>query len=55
MHFKTDKHEDAVFGDLKTAEDFLKEYGVDPTVMTKLDIQSGKIPEETEIIVLLEQ
>lgn len=55
MHFKTDKHEDAVFGDLKTAEDFLKEYGVDPTPMTKLDIQSGKIPEETEIIVLLEQ
>ncbi len=55
MHYKTDRHDTKVFDDLKTVEDFLKEYGVDPTPMTKLDIQAGKIPEETEIIVLLEQ
>ncbi len=55
MHYKTEKHEEHVFGELKTVQDFLKEYGVDPTPMTKLDIGIGKIPEETEIIYLLEQ
>lgn len=55
MHYKTDNHDEKVFGELKIVEDFLKEYGVDPTPMAKLDIEVGKIPEETEIIVLLEQ
>jgi len=55
MHYKTDRHDPKVFGDMKTLEDFLKEYGVDPTPMAKLDIEVGSIPEETEIIVLLEQ
>ena len=55
MHFKTDRHEQSVFGELKTLQDFLKEYGVDPSPMTKIEIELGSIPEETEIIVLLEQ
>lgn len=52
MHYKTDKHSEE-FGDLKTLEDFLKVYGVNPTPVAKLDITGkGSIPEETELVVL---
>lgn len=55
MHFKTEKHNDDVFGDMKTLEDFLKVYGVSPTPIPKLDISSkNSIPEETELVVLSE-
>lgn len=54
MHYKTPKHDDKVFGDLKTLQDFLMEYGVSPTPVPKLDVTAGRVSEETEIVVLLE-
>ncbi|MBP7700710.1 MBL fold metallo-hydrolase [Candidatus Woesebacteria bacterium] len=55
MHFKTNRHNADVFGDLKTLEDFLKVYGVSPEPKAKLDIDSkAGIPEETELVVLSE-
>lgn len=54
MHYKTSKHEEKVFGDLKTLQDFLMEYGVSPTPVAKLDVAAGRVSEETEIVVLLE-
>jgi L-ascorbate metabolism protein UlaG (beta-lactamase superfamily) len=55
MHFKTDKHNSDVFGDLKTLEAFLKVYGVSPTAIPKLDLASkASLPEETELVVLSE-
>lgn len=55
MHFKTNRHNPDVFGDLKTLEDFLKVYGVSPEPKAKLDIDSkAGIPEETELVVLSE-
>jgi L-ascorbate metabolism protein UlaG (beta-lactamase superfamily) len=53
MHYKTDKHNKDVFGELKTLEEFLKVYGVNPTPVAKLDVSGkGSIPEETELVVL---
>ena len=55
MHYKTERHNQDVFGDLKTLEDFLKVYGVSPTPIPKLDISSkSSIPEETELVILSE-
>jgi L-ascorbate metabolism protein UlaG (beta-lactamase superfamily) len=55
MHYKTAKHDQNVFGDLKTLDDFLKVYGVSPTPQAKLEL-AGKssISEETELVVLSE-
>ena len=53
MHYKTAQHDQAVFGDLKTLEDFLKVYGVSPEVTPKLDLDNKtRVPEETELVVL---
>lgn len=55
MHYKSEKHNPDVFGDMKTLEDFLKVYGVSPTPIAKLDVASKtSVPEETELIVLSE-
>lgn len=53
MHYKTEKHNQDVFADLKTLDDFLKVYGVSPAAVPKLQL-NGKtsIPEETELVVL---
>jgi L-ascorbate metabolism protein UlaG (beta-lactamase superfamily) len=51
MHFKTDKHSEH-FGELKTLEDFLKVYGVSPAPVKKLSVEKGRLPEETELVVL---
>lgn len=52
MHFRTDKHEASIFGELKTVEDFLQAYGVESQPVPKLEVASGKLPEETEVVVL---
>ncbi len=55
MHYKTEKHNEDVFGDLKTLEAFLKVYGVSPTPVPKLEIDSkASLPEETELVILSE-
>lgn len=53
MHYKTSKHNSDVFGDLSTLEDFLKEYGAEVTPEAKLVVTKDRLPEETELVVLL--
>lgn len=53
MHYKTPKHDEKVFGDLSTLEDFLKEYGAEVTPEAKLTVTKDKLPEETEVVVLV--
>lgn len=55
MHFKTDEHEEKVFGELATLADFLKEYGAEAKPESKLKIDGTKLPEETELVVLQKQ
>jgi len=53
MHYKTDKHNNDVFGELKTLEDFLKVYGLSPAAVPKLTLEGkSSLPEETELVVL---
>ncbi|HYD34602.1 MAG TPA: MBL fold metallo-hydrolase [Vitreimonas sp.] len=52
MHYRTDQHDDKVFSDLKTLQDFLTEYGAAPAPVAKLSVDKGKLPEETELVVL---
>ena len=51
MHYRTPQHA-AELASLATVEDFLKEYGVSPTPQPKLNLEKGKIPEETELVIL---
>jgi L-ascorbate metabolism protein UlaG (beta-lactamase superfamily) len=55
MHFKTDRHNQDTFGELSTLADFLREFGTDPQALPKLEVEAGRIPEETELMVLTEQ
>lgn len=55
MHYKTEKHDPNQYGELKTVEEFLKVYGVEVTPVAKLDIEKINLPEETEVVVLVEQ
>lgn len=52
MHFKTELHKQELFGEMKTVQDFLKEYGVEVSPVDKLDLEEGRLPEETEVVVL---
>jgi L-ascorbate metabolism protein UlaG (beta-lactamase superfamily) len=52
MHFKTPNHNQDVFGDLKTLDDFLKAYGVEATPVDKLTLNKTRLPEETELVIL---
>jgi L-ascorbate metabolism protein UlaG (beta-lactamase superfamily) len=53
MHYKTAKHEESVFGEMSVLDDFLKEYGVEVTPEAKLVIKKERLPEETELVVLM--
>jgi len=53
MHFKTAKHDQNVFGELSTLEDFLKEYGAEVAPEAKLTVTKERLPEETELFVLV--
>jgi L-ascorbate metabolism protein UlaG (beta-lactamase superfamily) len=55
MHYKTDAHDQNLFGEMQTVGQFLKEYGVEVTPVAKLDIEKINLPEETEVVVLVEQ
>lgn len=54
MHFKTPSHDPKVFGDLSTMEDFLKEYGTEVTPEAKATVTKDRLPEETELVVLVQ-
>lgn len=51
MHYRTPAHDPKVFGDLKTLQDFLQEYGASPEPVTKLSVEKSRLPEETELVV----
>jgi L-ascorbate metabolism protein UlaG (beta-lactamase superfamily) len=52
MHYKTPDHNAEVFNELATVADFLSAYSVEVTPDDKLIVESGKLPEETEVVVL---
>ncbi len=52
MHFKTSQHDEKVFGDLKTVEEFLQVYGAEVQPQDSLRVEAHKLPEETEMVVL---
>ncbi len=52
MHYKTPAHDEEVFGEMSTLEEFLKEYGVEVEAEEKLNIERSRLPEETEVVVL---
>lgn len=52
MHYKTDHHDDKVYGELTDLGTFLKEYGMEPQPQPKLHLEKTILPEETELVVL---
>lgn len=52
MHFKTDEHDDKVYGELTDLKAFLHEYGMEPQPLAKLHLEKSTLPEETELVVL---
>ncbi|MGD9129012.1 MAG: MBL fold metallo-hydrolase [Candidatus Woesebacteria bacterium] len=52
MHFKTPAHDEKVFADLATLEDFIKVYDSQPGVEKKLNVEKDRLPEEMELVVL---
>lgn len=52
MHFKTDRHDEKVYGDLKPLSAFLHEYGMEPVSQPRLKLEKSTLPEETELVVL---
>jgi len=53
MHFGTPEHNKEVFSELKTMEDFVKEYGSEVKPEAKLSIEASRLPEETELVTLI--
>lgn len=53
MHYQTNKHNKDVFGELSTLEDFLKEYGAEVKPEAKISVAKERLPEETELVVLV--
>jgi len=54
MHYKTPEHDASVFGDMATLDDFLKAYGSEAKPVAKLTVETGRLPEETELVVLVQ-
>lgn len=52
MHYKTTAHNQELFSELATLEDFLKEYGIEVEAEEKLQVDRSRLPEETEVVVL---
>jgi L-ascorbate metabolism protein UlaG (beta-lactamase superfamily) len=53
MHYRTSEHNSEKFGELGTLEDFLKELGAEGVVpVDKLKVESDRLPEEMEVVVL---
>lgn len=53
MHYKTPGHDQKVFGELNTLDEFLNAYGAEVTPTDKLRLEKNKLPEETELVVLM--
>ncbi|MEX0895950.1 MAG: MBL fold metallo-hydrolase [Patescibacteria group bacterium] len=53
MHYKTDQHDESVFGEMEPLESFLKAMSVEVKPEAKLEIEKTNLPEETEVAVLV--
>lgn len=51
MHYRTAKHGEG-FEEVKELAEFLKEYGMSPVAVPKLNVEKSRLPEETELVVL---
>jgi len=54
MHFRTPKHDAAVYADVSTREDFVAVFGSESTEVEKIEITRTSLPEETELALLLQ-
>ncbi|MEN8253394.1 MAG: MBL fold metallo-hydrolase [Patescibacteria group bacterium] len=54
MHYKTDRHNADVFAEVSELDIFLKEYGVNPAPEPSLKAEKTRLPEETELVVLVD-
>lgn len=52
MHYNTDEHNQDIFADVKPLQVFLNEYGITKNPVKSLNVESDKLPEETEVVVL---
>ena len=52
MHYKTDEHNPDTFKDVQPLETFLHEYGVTKKPVSSFSVDAGRLPEETELVVL---
>ncbi|HZZ98744.1 MAG TPA: MBL fold metallo-hydrolase [Candidatus Saccharimonadia bacterium] len=52
MHYKTEQHQDPMFADMGTVEDFMKAYGVTKEAVGSFSISAASLPEETELVVM---
>lgn len=53
MHYNTPQHDQKVFGDVSPLSEFLQAYGQEVTPVDKLKADKARIPEETELVVLM--
>lgn len=53
MHYKTPQHTTQAFAKLETIEAFLQAYGVEIQPVASLEVSALRLPEETEIAVLV--
>lgn len=53
MHYKTAQHS-AMFDQVAPLSTFLKEYGMEPLPVGKLEVSATQLPEETELVVCSE-
>ncbi len=52
MHYKTDDHHPDTYKDMQPVDVFLKEYGVTKKPVTTLSVEMGRLPEETEVVIM---
>lgn len=52
MHYKTTAHDQQVFGELATLDEFVKIYGAEVKPVEKISLEKSRLPEETELVVL---
>ena len=52
MHYKTEDHDELIFGGMATLSDFLSVYGVNKVPQQSLQLTGSSSPEETELVVL---
>ncbi|NCN24044.1 MAG: MBL fold metallo-hydrolase [Candidatus Pacebacteria bacterium CG10_big_fil_rev_8_21_14_0_10_42_12] len=52
MHYNTPDLDQKVFADLKTRDEFAKEFGAEIKPVVSLDISRAQLPEENELVIL---